>query len=1136
MPDVLATGSVVAGYRIERLLGRGATGAVYLAEDSERHEVALKVLIPGLAQNARFQERFLRESQIAASLDEPHVVPTLAVGDDDGVLYLAMRFIDGRDLREILKREGSLSAERAVDLVGQVAGALDAAHALGLVHRDVKPGNVLVETTDAGEHAYLCDFGLAKHISSVNSLTGERAFVGTIAYISPEQIEGAEIDARADVYSLGCMLFDCLTGRAPFERETEIATVYAHMNEPPPRPSDVQPGIPEGFDAVIAKALAKAPDDRYASCGELATAGEAALRGELPHRSRPRRRLALGALAAVILVAAAATAGIVLHDDDGGNRAAPRLAIAPKTMGLIDATTHKIVGRIAFAGQPWDVVFDARQAWVLLGDERRVARVDLVSHKVLSSTKLPFAPGGITTGGGAAWVTEDDGPGLVRLDGTSGQIAKRSSVQIRGDRSTSPTGIAFGAGSLWVARGAETVRVDPGSGNVLKRILTPLAATSIVFAEGAVWVASAENGRVVKIDPATNKITASTPLHATITALAVGNGSVWVSIVPDNVVYRLSLDDGSVLATMPAGPWPAALSAGDGLWVADAKGRQIARLDSAGPRDVVPLSGPPLVTRSHGGLLWTSASAPEPAATASGQTLRIVVDQDHIGSADPVESYWPVSQQLEYATCAYLLNYPDASGAAGRALRPEVAVALPDVSADGRTYTFRIRPGFRFSPPSGQAVTAETFKATIERALSPKLASGGRPNPLGALLLPDVVGATAYAAGRAPHIAGISASGATLTIRLTRAAGNLPARLRSSFFCPVPVGTPAVPGGGKPTPIPMAGPYRVASARGGQVVLERNPNYTGNRPRRIERIVYTDGFTAADAISRVERGSADYVSGSTVTSETPDALAPGGVLDTAFGLSSRAGRAGGARYVPSPAPGIDGILFNTQRPLFRDARMRRAVAYALDRRALAAVYREQPTDRLVPVAIGGPAGNIAYPDEPDLVTARRLAGLGARRNATLYGCGPPTNRRIAQIIRSNLAEIGIDVHFDQSLRCLTGPKPEQLAAADIQLVTGVDGVLDPAYFVELPLGNHYTAPGYWRNDRLRTQIENARATRGRARVAVYARLERTLVRDAAPVAVYASFVNPEFFSARVGCKISQGAFNFADLGALCLRE
>ena len=1137
MPDVLTTGSVVAGYRIARLIGRGATGGVYLAEDADGQQVALKVLIPELARNERFRERFLREARIAASLDEPHVVPTLATGSDDGMLYLVMRFVDGLDLREILKREGALSAERSVDLIGQIASALDAAHALGLVHRDVKPGNVLVQQADAGEHAYLCDFGLARHLASVESLTGERALVGTIAYISPEQIEGAPIDARADVYSLGCMLFECLTGQAPFKRESEVATVYAHMNEPPPRPGDVRPGIPAGFDEVVVRALAKAPDDRYATCGELARASEAALRGELPPRRRPRRRVALGALAAAILAAAAAaaTAGIVLTDG-GGNGAPPRLAIAPKTIGLIDATTHEVVGRISFAGQPWDVVFDARQAWVLLGDERRVARIDLVSHRVLSSTKLPFAPGGIATGGGAAWVTEDSGPKIVRLDGTTGRIERQFSIRIRGEHaSASPNGIAFGAGSLWVGRGSETVRVDPAGENVVARVLTPLAATAIVFADGAIWVASAESGRVVKIDPATDKITSSTPLHATITDLAVAKGSVWVAIVPDNVVYRLSPDDGSVLATIPAGPWPATLSAGDGLWVADAKGRQIARLDGAGGRNVVPLSGPPLVTRAHGGLLWTAAGAPEPVAPASGQTLRIVVDTDRIGNADPARSYWPVTQQLAYATCAYLLNYPDAPGAAGRVLRPEVAVALPDISADGRTYTFRIRPGFRFSPPSGQAVTAETFKATIERALSPKLAFHDGPNePV--QLLSDVVGAREYAAGRAPHIAGITASGATLTIRLTRAAGDLPVRLSSSFFCPVPVGTPAKPGGGKQTPIPMAGPYRVASAGSGQVVLERNPNYTGDRPRRIARIVYADGFTATDAISRVEHGSADYVSGNTITADTADALAPGGPLDTAFGLSSRAGRAGGARYVPNPAPGFDGIAFNAKRPLFRDARMRRAVAYALDRRALAAVYGELPTDRLVPTAISGTGGNIAYPDEPDLVTARRLAGQGARRNATLYGCGPPTNRRIAQIIRANLAEIGIDVHFDESLRCLTGPTPEQLAAADMQLVGVANDVFDPASFVELPLGNAYTAPGYSRDARLRTQIESARATRGRARVATYARLEQTIVRDAAPVAVYASFVSPEFFSARVGCKLSQGALNVADLGALCLRS
>ena len=239
----LSTGSVLAGYTVSRLIGRGATGAVYLAEDADGRQVALKVLIPELAEDARFRERFLRESRIAEALDEPHVVPTIATGEDDGMLYLVMPYVEGSDLREILRREGRLAGDRAVGLVGQIASALDAAHALGLVHRDVKPGNVLVAATDAGEHAYLCDFGLAKHLSSVQSLTGERAFVGTIAYISPEQIEGAPIDGRADVYSLGCMLFECLTGQAPFARESELAAVYAHMNELPPRASDVGPGF-----------------------------------------------------------------------------------------------------------------------------------------------------------------------------------------------------------------------------------------------------------------------------------------------------------------------------------------------------------------------------------------------------------------------------------------------------------------------------------------------------------------------------------------------------------------------------------------------------------------------------------------------------------------------------------------------------------------------------------------------------------------------------------------------------------------------------------------------------------------------------------------------------------------------------
>ena len=333
MSTALTSGSIVAGFRIVRLIGQGAGGTVYLAADADGRQVALKVPIPELARDERFRQRFLREARIAAALDEPHVVPTVAFGEDAGTLYLAMAYIDGLDLREILRREGPLAPERAVGLIAQVAAALDAAHARGLIHRDVKPGNVLVARTEAGEHAYLCDFGLAKHISSVTSLTGDRNLVGTIAYISPEQIEGSAIDARADVYSLGCMLFECLTGQAPFARESELAALYAHMNEEPPLASEARPGVPVAFDAVVARAMAKAPDDRFGSCAALAEASAAALRGEEAAACPGRRRRALLALARVAVALAALVGVIVLR---GGGEVGTGAARDPAEVGRSD--------------------------------------------------------------------------------------------------------------------------------------------------------------------------------------------------------------------------------------------------------------------------------------------------------------------------------------------------------------------------------------------------------------------------------------------------------------------------------------------------------------------------------------------------------------------------------------------------------------------------------------------------------------------------------------------------------------------------------------------------------------------------------------------------------------------------------
>jgi ABC-type transport system substrate-binding protein/class 3 adenylate cyclase/tRNA A-37 threonylcarbamoyl transferase component Bud32/streptogramin lyase len=278
----LAVGTAVAGFRIESLIGQGSMGTVYSANDvSLDRRVAIKVLAPELSRDERFRERFLRESRLAASLEHPNIVPIHAAGEADGLLYLAMRYVDGRDLASLLRSLGRLDAERAVDIVAQIGGALDAAHGKGLIHRDVKPANILLARHDGTrDHAYLCDFGLAKHASTVSSLTGDRGIVGTVEYLAPEQIEGRLVDGRVDVYALGCVLYELLTGEAPFNRGNELVALLAHVNDPPPKVSERRSDIPDAFDDVIATALAKDRDLRYASCADLVEAARAALRGE----------------------------------------------------------------------------------------------------------------------------------------------------------------------------------------------------------------------------------------------------------------------------------------------------------------------------------------------------------------------------------------------------------------------------------------------------------------------------------------------------------------------------------------------------------------------------------------------------------------------------------------------------------------------------------------------------------------------------------------------------------------------------------------------------------------------------------------------------------------------------------------
>jgi predicted Ser/Thr protein kinase len=286
-------GASVAGYRVEAVAGRGGMGVVYLARQTALDRpVALKLIAPDLARDEAFRARFARESRIAASLDHPNVIPVYEAGEDGERLFIAMRFVEGTDLSKMLAAHGALDPALAAELVAQAASALDAAHARGLVHRDVKPGNLLVAGEgSARPHVYLTDFGLARRDGSSTALTTTGQWMGTPDYAAPEQIDGYELDARTDVYALGCVLFEALTGTPPFGGRARMAKAAAHLHEPPPTLQSLRPDVPLAFEPVVARALAKQPDDRYASAGELGAAALAAAKAT-PGTRRLRRAAA----------------------------------------------------------------------------------------------------------------------------------------------------------------------------------------------------------------------------------------------------------------------------------------------------------------------------------------------------------------------------------------------------------------------------------------------------------------------------------------------------------------------------------------------------------------------------------------------------------------------------------------------------------------------------------------------------------------------------------------------------------------------------------------------------------------------------------------------------------------------------
>ena len=593
---------VLSAYQVEELIGRGGMGEVYLARDPRLDRpVALKVLGADLAGDERFRERLLRESRLAAALDHPNVVPIYEAGEAEGRLFIAMRYVDGVDLRALLRRQGALAPERALALAAQVAGALDAAHARGLVHRDVKPSNVLVDDPGGRDHCYLADFGLTQSASDRGPADG--SLMGTLDYVAPEQIRGDEIDGRVDQYALACLVFECLTGSLPFRRDSEIATIFAHLEEPPPAASDRRRDLPPELDGVLVRGMAKDPADRYESCDALVAAARAAVGLDAEPARRTRSLLLVAALATLL---AGALAIVLLTG--GEDRAAA--ARAPGAVVRIDPDTRRVSARHEVDGRPAAVAVGAGTVWVASALDSSLWRVEPRSNSVkrVSTSGLPRD---LAYYQGRIYVSSE-GPGyaghVVAFDAVSG--ARQDAMQ--------RYSCSIAAGSregVWSAECLGLQDVDRLGGDarelVVERTLTlpfkdPLTSATylscqcdLAVGNGSVWVAGdAADSRVWRIDAKRGRLLDTIEFPFAIgRGIAAGGGALWVAGLLDDIVARVDARTGRVTDRIPVGRGPVGLALSDGgLWVANQLDRTVSLVDVRRRRvvETIPVGGAPV--------------------------------------------------------------------------------------------------------------------------------------------------------------------------------------------------------------------------------------------------------------------------------------------------------------------------------------------------------------------------------------------------------------------------------------------------------------------------------------------------------------------------------------------------------------
>lgn len=612
LPEV---GSRVAGYVIEGVIGEGGMGVVFRA----RHEIlereaALKVLLEGLGNDPAFRARFLRESKLAARLSRnPHVLTVYDAGESEGLLYLAMYLVDGPSLADVLRSEGALEPERTVAILRQVASALDAAHAQGLIHRDVKPANVLLEAAaDGADHCFLGDFGLGKDVGSTTRLTASRVLMGTVPYMAPEMLDprllkGSAIDHRVDVYALGCVLFECLTGQVPFaDAETDTAMAVAHLSRPPPRATDTVKDLPQAIDAVIARGMAKDRDDRFDRCGALVEEAARALSGtQLPapptpppaatvvsaprvetvasssaaaptrrardHRWPARRLLLIGIPLSIVAVVA-----LVLLTRGGGGRPEAVWVVGGSTLTRIDPLTGDVDATVDVGPEAADVVVDGSGVWVANRVGNSVSRIDPQTNRVVATIDVGNDAVGIASDGSSIWVAVRDDGEVVRIDPARNEVADRVVV------GTNPEGMAADADGVWVAafEDATVSRIDPASSEVVVDIDVGPLPLGMAIGLGSVWVAESGSSSIARIDPAENLLIESVVAGPAPRSVVVAGSFIWVVDDTDRRLYQIDPELDQVVTTVSDLGDPTDVTFGAGLlWVTDPQSNSVVAID-----------------------------------------------------------------------------------------------------------------------------------------------------------------------------------------------------------------------------------------------------------------------------------------------------------------------------------------------------------------------------------------------------------------------------------------------------------------------------------------------------------------------------------------------------------------------------